>query len=254
MESVKTALAVLEHVAEVGIAGVSDLARRMGQPKSTMQRNLTTLHEAGWIRPVENGPHRKWTLSAKIVALAARVDAFPHLRQVALGVMEDLRADTQETIHLMLREGNYVVLIERLDSPQALRTVRALGSRAPLHVAANGKAILAHLPEAERDRYLAGKLKAWTERTLTDRKRLGKELAKVQAHGYSVSDGELDLNVKAVAAPIAPGGCGPVASLSISCPASRLPDKLIPRYGGLVKQAARRIEVLLQGNDAAGGI
>ena len=247
MESVKTALQVLELIAEAGEIGVSELARRAGEPKTTIQRNLVTLHEAGWIRSVEEGARRKWTLSAKLVVLAARVEAFPHLRETALPVMEELRHQTQETIHLTLREGRQVVLIERLDSPQALRTVRALGSRAPLHVTANGKAVLARLSDAERERYLAQPLKAWTSHTLTDPKQLAKHLIDIRAQGYAFSDGELDVNVRSVAAPICPRGGAPVAALSISCPATRLPDDRVSRYGALVKKAVRRIEEQLGG-------
>src|ERR1700759_4054074 len=54
MDSVKTALKVLEQLALAAPAGVSDLARAIDAPKSTIQRDLTTLHEAGWIRPVEH--------------------------------------------------------------------------------------------------------------------------------------------------------------------------------------------------------
>lgn len=245
MESVKTALHVLELVAEAGAVGVSEIARRAGEPKSTIQRNLTTLHEAAWIRPVDSGARRKWTLSTKVVVLAARVEAFPHLRQVALPVMEELRSRTQETVHLVLREGDHVVLIERLDSPQALRTVRALGSRAPLYVTANGKAVLSCLADAERDRYLSRDRKAWTKNTLTDRAHIESHLEMIRTQGYAFSDGELDLNVRAIAAPICTPDGEPVASLSISCPATRLPDELVARYGALAKKAAKRIETLL---------
>ncbi|MDE1172626.1 MAG: IclR family transcriptional regulator [Parvibaculaceae bacterium] len=247
MESVKTALRVLELVAEAGEIGVSELARRAGEPKTTIQRNLLTLHEAGWIRSVDEGARRKWTLSAKLVVLAARVEAFPHLREVALPVMEALRHQTQETIHLTLREGGQVVLIERLDSPQALRTFRALGSRAPLHATANGKAVLARVSDAERERYLAQSLKVWTPHTLTDPQQLAKQLLDICAQGYAFSDGELDVNVRAVASAICPRGGAPVAALSISCPATRLPDDHVRRYGALVKKAARQIEEQLDG-------
>lgn len=51
MESVKTALRVLEAVVDTPLVGVSELARRLNEPKTTIQRCLTTLHEAGYVRP-----------------------------------------------------------------------------------------------------------------------------------------------------------------------------------------------------------
>jgi IclR family transcriptional regulator, acetate operon repressor len=241
MESVKTALRVLELVGAAGRAGVSELARATGEPKSTVQRDLVTLHEAGWIRPVEAAGRRRWALTAKVLTLARRVQPAPGLREVALGVMEPLRTRTSETIHLTLRDGDNVVLIERLDSPQPLRTVRPLGSTAPLHLSSNGKAILAHLPEAEQATYLERRLAGLTPKSLTVSRALARDLKLTRERGFALNDGELDLQIRAVAAPILAGRGQPIAGLSISCPATRLPDSLINEYGKLVRRAAKEI-------------
>ncbi|HSZ51716.1 MAG TPA: IclR family transcriptional regulator [Caulobacteraceae bacterium] len=241
MDSVKTALKVLEQLALAAPAGVSDLARAIDAPKSTIQRDLTTLHEAGWIRPVEHQGRRRWTLSAKVLTLARGLQPALRLRELALPAMEELRDLTRETIHLMLRDGNRVVLIERLDSPQTLRTVRQLGASAPLHATSNGKAILAHLSTAERAAYLARPLRALTERTLTDPAALERDLEGVRARGFSLGDGELDPDVRAVAAPIRLATDEAIAALSISCPAFRFPDDRIGQYGEWVRQAAAKI-------------
>lgn len=241
MQSVKTALKVLEEVAAAGHAGVSELARVIGEPKSTIQRDLITLHEAGWIRPVEVAGRRRWILSSKVLGLARRFQPALRLREHALPAMEDLRALTQETIHLMLREGDRMVLIERLDSPQTLRTVRQLGASAPLHAASNGKAVLAYMSEPERAAYLARPLPAFTPRTITDPDVLTRDLETIRSRGYSLGDGELDLDVRAVAAAIRVETGEPVAALSISCPAFRFPDEKIAQYGEWVREAAARI-------------
>lgn len=245
MDSVKTALKVLEQVGIAGQAGVSELARAVGEPKSTIQRDLVTLHEAGWIRPVDLQGRRRWSLSTKVLALARRFQPALRLREHALPSMEDLRNLTRETIHLMLREGDRVVLIERLDSPQTLRTVRQLGASTPLHAASNGKAVLAHLSATERAAYLARPLQAFTPRTLTDPAVLERDLETIRSRGYSLGDGELDLDVRAVAAPIRLGSGEPIAALSISCPAFRFPDEKIGQYGEWVRQAAARIAAAL---------
>src|ERR1700758_4982353 len=83
MDSVNTALKVLEQLALAAPAGVSDLARAIDAPKSTIQRDLTTLHEAGWIRPVEHQGRRRWTLSAKVLTLARGLQPALRLRELA---------------------------------------------------------------------------------------------------------------------------------------------------------------------------
>jgi IclR family acetate operon transcriptional repressor len=245
MDSVKTALKVLEQVGIAGQAGVSELARAIGEPKSTIQRDLVTLHEAGWIRPIDLQGRRRWTLSSKVLALARRFQPALRLREQALPVMEDLRTLTRETIHLMLREGNRVVLIERLDSPQTLRTVRQLGASTPLHAASNGKAVLAWLSGPERAAYLARPLQAFTPRTLTDPAALERNLETIRSRGYALGDRELDIDVRAVAAAIRLETGEPVAALSISCPAFRFPDEKVAEYGEWVRQAAERIGAAL---------
>lgn len=241
MESVRTALSLLELVAEHGEVGVSELARQSGEPKTTVQRNLVTLHEAGWLRPVQKGRRRSWALSSKILTVARHVEPVADLQQLALPVMEDLRQKTAETIHLMQRDGKEVVLIERLDSPQALRTVRAIGLRAPLHVASNGKAVLAHLDPDQIEDYLSEKLVAWTPTSHTDPAKLRRHLKLVQKQGYAFNDGELDRDVRAIAAPVFDTNTAPIAALSISCPATRFPKSKIETYGRLVKDAAAKI-------------
>lgn len=252
VESVKTALKVLEAVVETPLVGVSELARRLNEPKTTVQRCLTTLHEAGYVRPVGD-QRRRWAVTNRLLLLSKTANAEPRLREVALPVMRWLRDQTRETIHLMVPEGGEVVLIERIDSPQPVRTVRQLGAHAPLHIASNGKAALAALSEADREAYYRTPLMSWTKNTITTADRLRQEIAKVQQDGYAVSMGELDSEVHAVAAAILDKDGRPIATMSISCPASRLPQELVPKYGALVVKAAKRIGQNLQSADDAIG-
>ena len=123
---------------------------------------------------------------------------------------------------------------------------RPLGGRSPLHVASNGKAVLASMSATEQEAYLTRPLKPSTRHTITDPEALRAELERIRKLGYAVSLGELDEGVRAVAAPILGVDAAPIGSISISCPAQRLPDELIPRYGGWVRSAAKEIRQLAQ--------
>jgi len=241
MDSVKMALRVFEAVAEKGEAGLGELVHAIGAPKSTVQRGLTTLHEAGWLSPIDSGSRRRWTPSLRLATIARGGDALTALRQAAIPILRELRDTTRETIHLTARDGDRVVLVERCDSPQVLRTGWPLGSSSPLHVGANGKAVLAASGERELARYLGRELEAWTEHTIVDPDQLRTELSRIRDRGYAVSDRELDSGVRAVAAPIFGPDGDAIAALSISCPATRLPDDLIGKYGASVVAAAAAI-------------
>ena len=130
MDSVKTALKVLEQLALAAPAGVSDLARAIDAPKSTIQRDLTTLHEAGWIRPVVHQGRRRWTLSAKILTLARGLQPALRLRDIALPAIgraagTDARDDPPDAARWKPRR------VDRAPgTPQTLRTVRQPRSQA----------------------------------------------------------------------------------------------------------------------------
>jgi IclR family transcriptional regulator, acetate operon repressor len=244
MDSVKSVLRIIEAVATSPEIGVSDLSRQLQQPKTTVQRGLMTLHEAGWIRPT-NEPRRRWKITSKLFMLSRSAETEARLRRAALPIMQTLRDETQETTHLMVREERHLVLIERVDSPLALRTVRDLGSRSPLHTSANGKAFLAHLTAREQEDYLNGKLSQLTENSKTDPDLIRKDLAQIRRLGYATNIGELDLHVHAVAAPVVNQEGRPIAALSISCPSSRLPLDKMPLFGEKVIAAARTVSLRL---------
>lgn len=247
MNNVLNALTALEIVAQNPGMGVSEIARRLRLPKSTVQRSLKALEHGGWIAQAGIGRRAGWLASPRLLALINATEPAPRLRESALPHMRRLRDRTGETIHLMAPIGCEMVLIERLDSTQYLRTVRQLGMRAPLHVGSNGKAVLAAMSDGEADTYLAGPLVAWTPQTLTDPDVIRAEIAGIRACGYAVSRGELDPDVNSVAAAITGSGARAVGSVSISCPATRLPEERIPVYGPMVAEVAAEIERDLAG-------
>jgi IclR family acetate operon transcriptional repressor len=241
VDTVKMALRVLQLVGKTGGIGVSEIARRLGEPKSTIQRSLATLYEDGWIRPVEAVGWRRWTVTMKVLSLTGALEPVALLREHALPVMEELRRDTHETIYLMVPEFDQVVFVELLESPQPLRAARPIGARAPLHVSSAGKAILAHLPKAEQEAYLKRELECCTVNSLADAAALKSELELTARRGYGFSNGEFTLEIRAVAAAILPHQGRPVGAVSISGPATRLTDDAIAGLGEMVAAAARRI-------------
>lgn len=242
MSSLSNALRVIEAVAVRQPAGVSDLARHLDMPKSSVQRSLVALHEAGWIRPTGTELTR-WVITTKVLTIGSHAGDDFGIRPAAVPVMQALRARTAETINLTVPgEGPVVVLIERLESPQVVRTSNAVGATAPLHASSNGKAVLAHLPQAEVDSLIAAGLETFTARTIVDPATLRRELESIRVRGYATNVNEWREGTASVAAPIRDTDGRPVAALSISAPVERLPDSVRPVYGSLVHDATLEIE------------
>lgn len=244
-ESVVSAFRVLEAVAEAQPVGLSELARTVGLPKSTVQRVLLTLQEVGWLRPTETTPTR-WQLTYRAVAVVGRAGGGESLRDIALPVMNDLQLATTETIHLAAPDGDSLVLVERLDTSHRLRAFLPLGERIALHASATGLAYLSACDQDYLDDYLAGPLPAQTPDTITDPDRIRTVVNDVRERGYSMNVGGLSLGISSLGAPIV-GPSGVVAAMSVSGPTSRITEDRFDELGAQVRDAAARISRALRG-------
>jgi IclR family acetate operon transcriptional repressor len=252
MQNVLNTLRVLEEVAARQPAGVAELARATGIPKSSVQRALRTLQTAGWIRPAGGGITR-WAVTTKALHVGRHAAGDLSIRDVAVPVMEDLRRRIDETIHLAIPEGDKVVLIERLETSKPVRIVLALGTSLPLHASAHGKAVLAAGSTAMLDQLLADGLPQHTATTITAPGELLAELERIRERGYSTNGGEWRSDVSAVAAAVLDDTGQPVASISINVPTSRMAGESRSAYGALVREAAAAIGAALgDGHGRAG--
>lgn len=245
MKNVLNTLRVIEEVAARQPVGVSELARVLEMPKTSVQRALQTLRTAGWLAPTDDETTTRWALTSRALHVGQQAMRELSLRDAAIPVMRELRRRTEETIHLMVPEGRNVVLIERLDTPKLIRITLPLGSSAPIHASSNGKAVLASSrPDVVEDLIAEG-LPRYTDSTIVDPGSLREELEMIRKRGFATNTGEWRADIAAVAAAIMGDNGRPVGSLSISTPADRMPPEMRLPYGELVRDAAREISVAL---------
>lgn len=241
MGSVRTALRVLELVSRPGGIGVSELARQLDEPKSTVQRSLATLYEDGWICPISTVGRRRWTVTTKVLGLTQACARTAVLRDAAQPIMKDLLRQTHETVTLLTLEFDHVIVVDYLDSPRALRAGLKVGFRSPLHLSAGGKAILTTLPSDEQAAYLERDLEVWTVNSISDPAKLQQELELTRKRGYGYSHGEFDHEVRGVGAAVPVGKEASFAAVAVSCPATRLSRDMVDALGRTVSEAAKKI-------------
>lgn len=243
MRPVRTALAVVEAIGRRQPVGVSELARRLDLPKSTVQRTLGVLEDAGWIE-ASDSERSGWSLSLKAGLAVGRADyATRRLRTAALPVMEELRRRTSESIYLAVRFERQIALVERLDGLNPAVHAWPLWQAGPMHATSLGKAILAALPDAELEDYLSRPLRALTARTQTDADALRAELREARARGYAVTFETNWPGENGVGAAIRDGSGAPFAAISISAPVERVNEAACLRLGETLMEAARRISL-----------
>lgn len=242
--TVRKALALLEWVAaQPAPPTVKDCAVALGLNLTTSYHLVNTLCEARYLRKHAD---RRLSVGPQVAVLYGMLARNAQPARVLLPLLEDLRAKTGETCYLSSWERGEVVMQIVVESPQTLRVSGMYaGSRGAAYCRASGKAMLAFLPESEREEYLAtGPFPAVTGRTITDPDRLREELWATAERGYSVDQEEFEEGVCCIAAPYFDLSGRLRGAVSVSMPTFRTPlmgDQIRPE----VLQAAEEVSRVL---------
>ena len=215
-------LFVLETLHKQGSAmSMTEISEKLRIYPSTIHRILDTLRHWGY---VEQDPNtQKYRIGLKILELGMTKfhqmdivkESFPYLKKLA--------KQCNETVHLGILEDGKVLYLAKEESSQNIRMVSQVGRRAPVHCTALGKVLLAYLPKKERERILKKMgLPHFTEKTITDKKELEKEIYHVREKGFAIDRGEYEKDVCCIAAPIRNYQGKVMAAISISGPSFRI--------------------------------
>lgn len=217
-------LGVLELLAddETGTGlGVVRLAELRGDDKSQLSRTLATLAEHGYVeRDAETLAYR---LGWRVFALAARAgDA--RLLGAAPPVMRRLVRELDESVHLSVRHGGFVLTLLAEVSSHALHAPGRVGRLTPVATTSAGRVLVSEL---EPEELAALGLEA-----------LAPVLARVAARGHAIVREEFEPGLVAAAAPIRGPAGTIVAALNVSGPRFRLDDRLDDAAGRMMAAAA----------------
>ncbi|MFF0087604.1 IclR family transcriptional regulator [Streptomyces canus] len=241
MKSVTRSLRVLEAVAQHQPVTVGELTKIFGLPKSTLQRTLVTLAEAGWLRANRRDTTR-WEIGARVLAVRPAALQGSSLFAAAREPMVHLRDKVNETIHLSVPDAlQCMVVVDRVDCDHPVRTFHTIGDTSPLHATATGRAVLAHLPKQDVEEFIAQGLERYSETTPTDPEDLRAELRRIRADGYAVNRNQYRPGVCAIAAPVLDEDGTPLATVAASMPDSRFDPDRLAEWGRIVADTAAEI-------------
>ncbi|GAA4747236.1 IclR family transcriptional regulator [Nocardioides endophyticus] len=238
VQSVDRALTILEVLARVGEAGVTEIAVELGVHKSTAFRLVTTLEAH---RLVEQTAERgRYRLGVGVLRLAGATTARLDLVQEARPLCRQLAAETGETVNIAVLSESSALYLDQIAGSSALQPHNWVGQHIPLHATSNGKVLLSGLDDAQV-KELLGTLSRYTATTITKKGKLREELALVREQGYAVAVDELEEGLTAVAAPIRNAHGDVVASMSVSGPTFRLPEERVGDVVRLLVEAAAEV-------------
>ena len=220
------------------------LSKALNFPKPTVRRILQTLSYIGYVE--QDHETSKYRPSLKFFSWGRLLSGKTQLLNVARPFMIGLSELTGETVNLGVLDGLEVICVDKVASKQALRQDQPIGSRTFAHCTAFGKVQLAHLPREEQDRLLCDRsLRVCTNKSISNRSKLLKELRKARKSGYAIDDEEFAEGVRCVGAPIFDQSGYIFAGISVAGPSFRMPLDDMPRLISKVLEAARKISLSL---------
>jgi len=223
IESVDNALRLLLLLRDQDRVGVSEAGRALGVARSTAHRLLAMLQYHGFV--VREASSRAYLAGPALVDLGLSAIRQLDVRVQARAHIERLASEVGETVHLGLLRGTQVVFLDSVETPRALRVGSRAGEAMPAHCTALGKAMLAGLTHEQLvELYPGGRLERLTERSVSTRAQLERELRAVRDRGYATNAGESERDIVAVAMAVGGGGerrAAPRAAVAISAPITR---------------------------------
>lgn len=239
---VPRAFLVIRALAELQAEGgrVTQIARNVGLTQATTHRLLQSLVTEGVVEQDERS--KLYRLSIDFFALAAKAGDGGGLRALCRPALLRLSASLGDSIFLLVRSGFDAVCLDRSEGPFPIRSFSGdIGGRIALGVGQGALAILAFLPEAEREEVIRFNLSRVREYGVYDEVYLRTEIEKVRQQGYAGRNTGLLEGMAGVAVPICDREGRAVAALSVGTIADRLNADRMPTVVELLKREAAAI-------------
>ena len=216
-------LGLLEENAALSVTRISDL---LAFPRSTTYKYLAVMRECRMVDYDQS--MGKYKLGMRLFEFGTAVQNRIAIDRIAHPYMEELSDHLGETVGLTVLDGNHALYVEKVEpgSSSAMVLLFRKGIRFPLHAGAASKILLAHQQDEKIEAFLrTQRLVKYTERTIVDPDKLRKEAKAIRKAGYAFSEEEIDLGVKALAAPIFDQDGKIAAGLVVFGPSQRIDDQ-----------------------------
>jgi IclR family acetate operon transcriptional repressor len=245
VQALDRGLAILAAVSDGAGLTLTELAQRTAEAPATVYRALVTLAGHGMVEADPQG--QVWHIGPGAWRVGSTFLRRTKVAERARAPMQALMRETGETANLGVERGDEVVFLSQIETHAAIRAFFPPGTVSPLHASGIGKALLAWGPGERPARLAAAGLAAFTPRTLTTAAALAADLAATRARGWALDDEERNPGMRCIAAPIFNAYGEPVAGLSVSGPAFRLPPERAASLGALVRAAADGVTAAIGG-------
>lgn len=189
------------------------IAAEIGLPRATAHRQVVTLVAEGFLARTPLG---RLIPGKRLLDLLQAVDEKQIIVAASAPLLHRLAGKLRCVVQLGTLE-NEMVTYRIKTGEGAGDFFTKVGMQLEAYCTGIGKVLLANLPEAEREAYLAtGPFPALTENTITNPDRLREELARVREQGFARDDEEITRGLTCLAVPVRHGDGSVLAAISAS--------------------------------------
>jgi DNA-binding IclR family transcriptional regulator len=250
VNSVARAIEILRALSTAadGDLTLAEIAARTDLPTSTVHRIVQTLREEQFVSSV--GGAGGLRLGPELARLAAisRSRLVPMVRPF----LEQLSHALDQGASLAVLDGEGVRFLDQAIASHGLRAVSLVGSVFPTHCTANGKALLAALPEQVLEATLPRRLQKLTPNTITSRAALLAELVTVRERGAAFDREEHAVGISAVGVTVH-DSVGNLAAITVAMPTPAFGEREAEVVAELTRTADRVDAALAFAGDGAVG-
>jgi len=218
IESSQKTLDIVVALHDLGEGNLTDVADRVGLPKSTVHVHLNTLREQGFV--VREGD--TYRLGLQFLEYGHDVREGIELYHKAKSQVDAVAQETKELVNLLVEENGYGRYIYATIENEDVELRTDPGREVHLHTTGLGKAVLAYLDEERVDEIVdTHGLPADTDQSITEYRDLMSELDEIRDRELAFDNEEHMRGIGCIAVPIR-NETRVYGAMSVSGPVNRI--------------------------------
>lgn len=230
-----------------GLLGNQEIAARAGLPKATVSRLTYTLTKLGYLTHVERLSKYQLAPAALSIGYSALINM--RIRQIARPYMQELADYAGASVALGSRDRLSLIYVEHCRSDASTLLRLDLGARIPIATTAMGRALLAVMPENEREWIMPHIARREKDQWNKVRGGIERGIEDYRSRGFTLSVGDWQRDVSAVGVPLIPSDGLGVFAFNCGAPAFQLTrERLETDIGPRLVNMVRNIETALGGH------
>ena len=224
------------------IWGVTELAAHLNLNKSNVYNILATFKSLGYLEQLPDGRYR---LGMKILEYAFAINQNLGYPRAVFDILVDTADRAGEVVYFGVPYGANVLYLYVAHPKSRMGVIPyrdMLGETSPLYCTGIGKAMLAHMPEAEWEDHLDPVRPKFQPNTITDKDSIFEELRYIRRRGFAIDNEEREPNIRCVGLPIRDSQGKVLAGISVSGPRESMTDTKLLGCVSILQSAVYMIQ------------